>query len=95
MSILELADYMFASLTDSTPPGSAFTSEPNPPGSTSSRLLRAEGNIEGVLRVVPMVKQVAQQEVDAASEQRFRTAEICAIWVIFPIYRMERKNKLG
>jgi hypothetical protein len=51
-TVLGVADQMFASMTDSTPPGSAFTSEPNPPGIASSRLLRGEGNIEGVLRAV-------------------------------------------
>ena len=60
-----MADYMFASLTDSTPPGSAFTSEPNPPGIASSSLLCAEGNIEGVLRAVLRAKQEAKQEVGA------------------------------
>jgi hypothetical protein len=63
VSILGLADCMFASLTDSTPTGSAFTSEPNPPGIASSRLLRAEENIERVLRAVLSAEQVAQQEV--------------------------------
>ena len=57
---------MFASLMDSPPTGSAFTSEPNPPGIASSRLLRAEGNIEGVLRAVLRAKQVAKQEIDAS-----------------------------
>jgi len=57
---------MFASLTDSTPTDSAFTSEPNPPGIASSLFSRAERNIEGVLRVVLRAEQVAQREVDAS-----------------------------
>jgi len=64
-----------SSLTDSTPTVSAFTSEPNPSGITSSRLLRGKGNIEGVLRAVLRAKQVAKQEVGAPILPLHRASE--------------------
>jgi hypothetical protein len=71
----KVADRMFASMIGLDPYAFGIQTKPNPPGIASSRLLRAEGNNEGVLRAVLRAKQVAKQEIGAPILPLHRASE--------------------